>query len=163
LQPKSNSLNNNILISACLLGEKVRYDGTDSLLDHALIKKWQTEGRLIPICPEVAGGLPVPRAPSEIVSHGATVQIINTENKDVTEQFIQGAQAALQQAQKHHCIAAILTENSPSCGSQSIYDGRFSGTKKQGVGITTALLRKNGVAVFNQYQLAALKRFLEHQ
>ncbi len=149
-------MNNKILISACLLGEKVRYDGAGSLLDHPLIIKWQAENRLVPICPEVAGGLPIPRAPSEIVNHSATIQVINSKDSDVTQHFIKGAQAALQLAKKHHCTSAILTENSPSCGSQMIYDGSFSGTKKQGAGITTTLLRQHGITVFNQYQLARM-------
>ncbi len=154
-------MNNKILISACLLGEKVRYDGADALLDHPLIVKWQAENRLVPICPEVAGGLPIPRAPSEIINHGTTIQVINSQDLDVTHYFIEGAQAALKLAKKHQCIAAILTENSPSCGSQMIYDGSFSGTKKPGMGANSALLRQHGIMVFNQYQLTQLARKLQ--
>ena len=151
---------NTILISACLLGEKVRYNGKDLFLDHPLIQKWQSQDRLIPICPEVAGGLPVPRAPAEIISHASNTQIINSEKQDVTEPFLEGAKAALKLAQKHHCRAAILTESSPSCGSQTIYDGSFSGTKIQGAGITTALLLRHNIAVFNQFQLEAVDKLL---
>ena len=152
----------NILISACLLGNPVRYNNTDLLLDHPLIKQWQIEARLISICPEVAGGLPIPRAPAEIVNgDGKEVlknksKVIDNTGDDVTEAFILGAHKALKIAIKNHCVAAILTERSPSCGSSIIYDGSFSGVRKEGVGVTTALLEQNGIRVFNQYQLDEL-------
>ncbi|MCF6189017.1 MAG: DUF523 domain-containing protein [Cocleimonas sp.] len=156
----------NILISACLLGNPVRYDGTDLLIDHPLLQQWKKEGRLISICPEVAGGLSTPRAPAEIVGkNGASVllsdtQVINNVGEDVTKAFVFGANKALQLAKANHCIAAVLTERSPSCGSNLIYDGSFSGARKSGMGVTTALLEKNGIRVFNQYQLEKLQRYL---
>ena len=155
-----------ILISACLLGNPVRYNATDLFLEHPLLKQWEQEGRLISICPEVAGGLPVPRAPAEITSgDGVAVlqlqsKVLDTQQQDVTDAFIKGAQQALLLAQQHHCVAAILTEGSPSCGSQQIYDGSFSATKKTGVGVTTALLEENNIKVFNQYQLEQLEDYL---
>ena len=156
----------NILISACLLGNPVRYNATDLLLTHPLIKKWQSEDRLISICPEVAGGLPVPRSPAEITSgDGLSVlqqqsKVCDKNNTDVSEAFVNGAHQALTLAQQNSCVAAILTEGSPSCGSQQIYDGSFSSTKKTGVGVTTALLEQNNIKVFNQYQLELLEAFL---
>ncbi len=156
----------NILISACLLGNPVRYNGTDLLLDHPLIKKWELEGRLISICPEVAGGLPTPRAPAEIVNGGGgsvlskKSNVINKQGEDVSDAFILGAHEALTLAKENNCHAAILTERSPSCGSNIIYDGSFSNIKKKGVGVTSALLEQNGIKVFNQNQLEALKAHL---
>jgi uncharacterized protein YbbK (DUF523 family) len=156
----------NILISACLLGSPVRYNGTDLLLDHPLIKQWKKEGRLISICPEVAGGMPTPRAPAEIVGGDGNkvlskeVQVINNNKEDATEAFIIGANKALQIAKENNCVVAILTERSPSCGSSQIYDGSFSGVRKQGIGVTTALLESNGIKVFNQYQLEELQEYI---
>lgn len=149
---------NNILISACLLGHSVRYDGNHSLIEHPLIKQWQQQNRLIPLCPEVEGGLPIPRAPAEIINPSL---ILNTDNKDVTQAFILGAQKALQTARDNHCTVAILTERSPSCGSNEIYDGRFNRTTKRGMGITTALLEQHGITVFNQYNLEAAEEYLQ--
>ncbi len=147
----------NILISACLLGNPVRYNGTDLLIDHPLLKQWQKEGRLISICPEVAGGLPTPRAPAEIVNDS----VIDNTGKDVTKGFALGASKTLQLAKENHCAVAILTERSPSCGSHIIYDGSFSGIRKEGAGVTAALLKQNGIRVFNQYQLEELQDYLE--
>jgi uncharacterized protein YbbK (DUF523 family) len=156
-----------ILISACLLGEPVRYNGTDlSLKHHTLIKQWCDSQQLVSICPEVAGGMTIPRNPAEI-SEGDGYSVLNFQAKvtdknlcDVSESFILGAKKALSLAQKHHCIAAILTERSPSCGSQLIYDGSFSNTRKSGLGVTTALLEQNNIKVFNQYQLEQLEEYL---
>ncbi len=156
----------NILISACLLGSPVRYNGTDLLIDHPLLKQWQEEGRLVSICPEVAGGMSTPRAPAEIRGgDGNTVlsknsQVIDSNGDNVTDAFIKGANKALQIAKENNCIAAILTERSPSCGSSMIYDGSFSGVQKSGMGITTALLEKNGIRVFSQNQLEKLQTYL---
>ena len=156
----------NILISACLLGNPVRYDGTDLLIDHALLQQWKKDGCLIGICPEVAGGLSTPRAPAEIVGeNGASVlsgdtQVINNEKENVTKAFVLGANKALQLAKANNCTVAILTERSPSCGSSLIYDGSFSGMRKSGMGVTAALLEQNGIHVFNQYQLEELQAYL---
>lgn len=149
----------NILISACLLGSPVRYDGTNLLLDHPLLKEWQQQGRLIPICPEVAGGMSTPRAPAEIVSIGEST-VLDCNQQDVSKAFHLGAEKALQLAKDNNCKVAILTERSPSCGSSFIYDGSFSGTTITGMGITATLLEKNGIRVFNQYQIGALNRYL---
>ena len=155
-----------ILISACLLGSPVRYNATDLLLEHPLMKKWQTENALVPLCPEVAGGLPTPRNPAEINSgDGLSVlrgqsKVQDKDDNDVTGAFVNGANHALKIAQQHNCAAAILTERSPSCGSQQIYDGSFSGVRKSGVGVTTALLEQNNIKVFNQHQLEQLEACL---
>ncbi len=158
----------NILVSACLLGSAVRYNGTDLLIDHPLMKKWQAENRLVSICPEVAGGMSVPRAPAEIQNGdgksvlGGKSKVLDNEGNDVTNAFIRGALQALKTALDNDCVAAILTEHSPSCGSNMVYDGSFTKKKIAGVGVTTSLLEQNHIPVFNQQQLEDLQIYLEN-
>lgn len=156
-----------ILISACLLGEKVRYDGGDSHTHSPVIKKWQQQGRLVLLCPEIAGGLAIPRAPAEIM-HGNGVMVLNNtarvmtaNHKDLSQQFISGAEQALALAQKHRIKLAILKEGSPSCGSSYIYDGSFTATKQTGTGVTTALLQQNHIKVFSEHCLGEASAFIE--
>ena len=156
-----------ILISACLLGNPVRYDGTDLFIDHPLIKKWLDQERLIAICPEVEGGMPVPRAPAEISKGdgksvlGGKSRVMDSNGEDVTNAFIKGALKTLKMALDNDCVAAILTEHSPSCGSNRVYDGTFTKTKRDGVGVTTSMLEQNHIPVFNQEQLEDLQLYLE--
>jgi len=145
-----------ILVSACLLGEKVRYDGGDSR-QTGLLEQWREEGRLIVICPEVAGGLPVPRPPAEIQPGG---HIITVEGENVTAAFEQGAQKALNLCKEHHIHIAILKEGSPSCGSSLINDGHFSHAKISGQGVTTQLLEANGIFVFSENELDQAEAYL---
>ena len=155
-----------ILISSCLLGEQVKYNGGDNLVKSALLEKWQKQERLVPICPELAGGLPVPRDPVEIQKgEGADILAGNAialdiNNKDVTDDFVKGAQAALALAKKHNISIAILKERSPSCGSSMIYNGDFSGTLKEGKGVTARLLEQHGIRVFSEDQLEVVDRLL---
>ncbi|MCG5219776.1 DUF523 domain-containing protein [Streptosporangium sp. KLBMP 9127] len=150
-----------ILVSACLMGRKVRYDGRAKSSDHALLAAWRAEGRLVAFCPEVAGGLPVPRPPAEIEggAGGAAVltgaaRVLTPEGDDVTGAFLAGAQAALAVAASFGVRIAILKEGSPSCGTLSVYDGTFRGRTLPGQGITTALLESHGVRVFNEDHIA---------
>jgi uncharacterized protein YbbK (DUF523 family) len=146
-----------ILISACLLGEPVRYDGKSNRLANQQLEAWQQQGKLLPICPEVCGGLATPRPPAEIIA-GNKVQ---TElGIDVSLQFEKGAQHTLDLALKHNIKFAILTEKSPSCGSQKIYDGQFKRHLINGQGITTRLLEKHGIQVFNQHEIEKLKKLI---
>jgi uncharacterized protein YbbK (DUF523 family) len=145
-----------ILISACFLGEKVRYNGEIKLLKHVLIDRWHTEQRLIPICPEVIGGLSVPRAAAEI--HEG--KVITCDGLDVTQQFKSGANKALALCQRHNIRFALLKESSPSCGSHSIYDGTFNGVKIVGQGVCTQLLEKNGIKVFSELTIKELASLL---
>jgi uncharacterized protein YbbK (DUF523 family) len=114
---------------------------------------------VVPLCPEVAGGLPVPRPPAEIqTGDGAAVlagraRILARDGNDVTAQFVAGAARALEAVQQARIRVAVLKARSPSCGSQRIYDGTFSGTLREGDGTTAALLRAHGVAVFDESQL----------
>lgn len=142
-----------ILISACLYGEAVRYDGRDNLIDCPQLKAWKAQGRLIVLCPEVSGGLPTPRPPAELQTDG---EVITAEGDDVTRSFQLGAQQAIALCRQHQIKLALLKENSPSCGSHFIYNGQFSGTKIPGQGLTAATLQANGVTVFSEYQLDEL-------
>lgn len=149
-----------VLVSACLLGEKVRYDGDDKLcLNHTLLQ-WREEGRIVPLCPEIAGGFPVPRPPAEITDSrgGAAVlmnkaRVVEITGRDVTVGFLAGAAAALAQVKRYGIRIAVLKEGSPSCGSAYTYDGTFSGGTASEPGVTTALLREHGVQVFSELEL----------
>lgn len=154
-----------ILISACLLGHAVRYDGKGKLLEHPAIERWKSEGRLVSICPEMAGGMPVPRPPAEI-ENGASgldvlegrARVLEITGGDVTAEFLNGAHKALAFAQSNGCDYALLIDGSPSCGSIAIYDGSFSGTKHVGNGITAALLAQAGIAIFSHTQIDELSK-----
>ncbi|QPF74799.1 DUF523 domain-containing protein [Roseateles sp. DAIF2] len=159
-----------LLISACLLGSPVRYHGRGAACGHALLAQWRGEGRLVPICPEVAGGLPTPRPPAEIEpgQGGAAVlrraaRVIDASGADVSAAFVGGAELALALARERGIRVAVLKEDSPSCGSERIYDGRFAGARVAGEGVSAALLRAAGLLVFSEHQLeqaaAALARF----
>jgi len=148
-----------ILISQCFLGNKVRYDGSGKLLVHPLISLWQQQSRLISICPEMAGGLPVPRDPAEI--NPLNGQVITKKGLNVTPQFTKGADCALSLCLTHKIRFALLKESSPSCGSTFIYDGKFNNKKIAGAGITTQLLRQQGIKVFSEDNLAELVPLLD--
>lgn len=152
-----------ILISACLLGQPVRYDGRGLRIEHGLLARWQERGWLVPICPEVAGGLPTPRPPAEIVRQPGGARVLTATGEDCSEAFERGAQAALALARRMGCRHAVLTERSPSCGSTQVYDGGFAGRLIDGQGLTAALLRRHGVQVFSQHQLDALNDMLLRQ
>jgi uncharacterized protein YbbK (DUF523 family) len=147
-----------ILVSRCLLGHRVRYDGGSSGPFDQL-QAWRDEGRVVPLCPEVAGGLPTPRAAAEIPGgQGSEVldgqaAVMTTEGEDVSAQFLSGAYQALELVQRHAIRVAILKANSPSCGNLLTYDGTFSGVKVSGEGVTAALLRRHGVLVFSELEL----------
>ncbi|MDX8383872.1 MAG: DUF523 domain-containing protein [Ghiorsea sp.] len=146
-----------ILISACLVGEAVRYDGGDCLgyLDaqaKAYIQRWQEHGLLLPFCPEVAGGLDVPRMAAEIKGN----RVLTATGQDVSSAFQSGAQQALDLCLQHHIRIAILKQGSPSCGNSRINDGTFSKTKIAGQGITAKLLQQHGIRVLNEAELSGL-------
>jgi uncharacterized protein YbbK (DUF523 family) len=157
-----------ILVSACLVGEHVRYNGVAMEFDNQILKYWRNNELVVAICPEVAGGLPVPRPSSEIFgADGGQVlnglkKVINANGQDVTQCFLDGAQKALLLARFHKIKLAILKEGSPSCGSGYIYDGSFSKTKKSGKGVTAALLEQNGIRVFNELEISKAEKYLKH-
>ncbi|MDO9322345.1 MAG: DUF523 domain-containing protein [Pseudomonas sp.] len=147
-----------ILVSACLLGQPVRYDGGVHGPFAALLQ-WQQQGRVVALCPEVAGGLPTPREPAEILG-GQGGQVLDgliavrtVTGEDVSAAFVAGAQIAERLVQQHGIRVAVLKARSPSCGNHQNYDGSFSGTLVAGEGVTAAALRRLGVQVFNEAQL----------
>lgn len=142
-----------ILVSACLLGVPCRYDGASKPVEA--ICALQGEYDLIPVCPEVLGGLPTPRTPSEIVGE----RVMMRDGRDVTENYRRGAAEALRIARKNDCTLAILKEKSPSCGSGKIYDGSFTRTLVDGDGITAALLKANGIPVIGESEINASDLF----
>ncbi|WP_267400867.1 DUF523 domain-containing protein [Pseudomonas sp. GM_Psu_2] len=154
-----------ILVSRCLLGHRVRYDG-GAHGPFDLLGVWQSEGRIVPLCPEVAGGLPTPRPPAEIPGGqgGAVldgrVAVVTVGGEDVTTAFVAGAEAALELIARHGIRLAVLKARSPSCGNLENYDGSFSGTRVAGEGVTAAALKRAGVAVFNETELVAAQHLL---
>ncbi|AXA68467.1 DUF523 domain-containing protein [Pseudomonas oryzihabitans] len=154
-----------ILVSRCLLGHRVRYDG-GAHGPFDLLAVWQAQGRVVPLCPEVAGGLPTPRPPAEIPGGqgGAVLDgrlpVVTDSGEDVTLAFIAGADAALELIARHGIRLAVLKARSPSCGNVENYDGSFSGTRVAGEGVTAAALKRAGVAVFNETELQEAQRLL---
>ena len=140
----------NVLISACLLGVSCRYDGLSKPLDAKIIENLRSRYHLIPICPEIFGGLPTPRIPAEIQ---ADRRVLRKDGKDITDEYKKGAKEALRLAKLFDCKLAILKERSPSCGSGVIYDGSFTGNKINGDGITAELLKKEGIRIIGESEL----------
>ena len=136
-----------ILVSACLLGENCKYNGKNNRNKKVL--EYIKDKEVIPICPEVFGGLSTPRIPSEI--KGDTV--INKEGNDVTKNFMDGAYKTLSIAKKYNIKKAILKQKSPSCGCGKIYDGNFNGNVIDGDGITTRLLKENNIEILTEEDL----------
>ncbi|WP_294907722.1 DUF523 domain-containing protein [Tatumella sp. UBA2305] len=151
-----------ILVSACLMGFRVRYDGSDKPAVLDALEQLRQENRLVICCPEQAAGLPTPRLPAEIcggegedVLSGNAV-ILENHGKDVTREYLKGARLALQVAQQTGCRYALLADGSPTCGSQKIYCGDFSGHQINGSGIAATLLRRHGIEVFSEQQIPQL-------
>lgn len=147
-----------ILVSSCLAGLKVRYNGTHSL-DHKLSKLIE-ENKAIPVCPELLGGFSTPREPAEIIGgNGEDVldgkaKVVEKSGRDVTELYIKGAYSTFKKTKAVNATVVVLKEYSPSCGSSMIYNGEFMGEKITGNGVTTALLKRNGLRVISEEQLA---------
>ena len=146
-----------ILVSACLLGEAVRYDGA-AHGPFAQLQAWQAEGRVLALCPEMAGGLPTPRPPAEILGgQGRAVlagqQVVrDCHGRDVSDAFRAGAARALALVREQGIGMAVLKARSPSCGNRQTYSGEFSGRLVDGAGVTAAALQAAGGVVFNEYE-----------
>ena len=136
-----------LLISACLLGVPCRYDGKSKPSEAALALGEEYE--LVPFCPECYGGLPTPRPPAEIRGD----RVVTEAGKDVTEEYMRGAESALALCQALKIEDACLKSRSPSCGNCEIYDGTFSGARVSGQGMTVRLLQKNRIRVFSEEDL----------
>lgn len=139
-----------ILVSACLAGQRCRYDGK-SLLIPAIVELVE-KGRAIPVCPEQLGGLPTPRPPAERQGQ----KVVTVDGVDVTEAFNRGAAEALRIAREHGCRLAVMKAESPSCGRDWIHDGTFSNTLTEGDGVTVELLQKNGIPALNENEIDRL-------
>jgi uncharacterized protein YbbK (DUF523 family) len=156
-----------VLVSACLLGQAVRYNATDRRCDDDVLRRWMADGIVVAVCPEVAGGLSVPRPAAEIsgASGGAAVlrgqaRVVATTGDDVTAAFVRGADQALARAEEQGIRVAVLKEGSPSCGSGYSYDGTFRGVRVPAPGVTAARLMEAGVRVFSEHQFAEADRCL---
>ena len=136
-----------ILISACLVGDNCKYNGGNN--KSPLIDKLLERYELVPFCPEVEGGLPTPRHPSERI--GERVKMDN--GKDVTFNYNRGADLAMNICLHLGIKVAILKENSPSCGVHNVYDGTFSKKLKRGEGVTSEKLRKKGIRVISENEI----------
>lgn len=141
----------NILVSHCFLGEPCRYDGA-SRLDRQIIELHRAGHNLIPVCPEVLGGLEVPRSPAEIQSDG---RVLTQDGKDVTAAYCSGAERAVEIARENGCTVAILKARSPSCGCGEVYDGTFTGSVTPGWGVAARMLREAGIEVMDEEHLQA--------
>ena len=140
-----------ILISACLIGDKTKYDGGDNLSKNPFLDQLLEKYELVPYCPEVGGGLSTPRLPSERKKD----RVINIEGKDVTKEYHKGADRALDLCLYLGIKVAILKERSPSCGVHEIHDGSFSERLIKGEGVTTELLKRKGIRVISEDEIEA--------
>lgn len=153
-------------MSACLLGERVRYHGDDAALESDVLDRWRAEGRLVPTCPETAAGLPVPRPPAEILGGDGDAVIDgqapvgDSTGADVTAQFLAGGRSTAALARMAGVRLAVLKDGSPSCGSTYVHDGTFRGQRSAGHGVTTAMLLRDGIRVFNERQVAEAAAYL---
>ena len=140
----------NLLISACLLGVRCRYDGKS--VGHVDISALSKKYNLIPICPEIYGGLETPRTPSERIGD----LVMMKDGTDVTENYLRGAEETFRLAELFSCKKALLKERSPSCGKGMIYDGSFSGVLTKGDGVTVEYLKSHGIEVFGESEIDKL-------
>lgn len=147
-----------ILVSECLYGGRiVRYDGKDKSETNPIFLRWKEEGRLVPVCPEVFGGLPTPRPDSQRKGN----KVVNREGVNVTAEYVKGAEEALRLARENDVAFCIMKEKSPSCGSKIIYDGSFTGKKIPGQGLTVERLRNAGFQVFSEEDLNEAEEYLK--
>lgn len=137
-----------VLVSACLLGENCKYDGGNNRNEPVI--KFVAGHKVVPVCPEVLGGLPTPRQPSELIGN----RVINKDGISVDEQFRTGAKEALTIALKNEVDTAILQSRSPSCGVNEVYDGTFTDTLIHGRGIFAQMLDDAGIKVIDASAIA---------
>lgn len=165
--PPSEVAISKVLVSGCLNGPMIRFNQTNVLVESPIWDLWAAEGRLVPFCAELAAGFSIPRPPAEILGgDGSSVicgagTVAEDTGGDVTEQFMKGAHLAVAHAIERGCVAAVLTDGSPSCGSTYIYDGSFEGGTKVGSGVVAQLLIDNGVPVFPESQLEEAAQYIK--
>jgi len=146
-----------LLVSSCLLGIDVKYDGGNNIIEG--LEKLSDVFNIYPICPEVEGGMVVPRLPSEIVST-SPLSVQNEYGIEVTDYFKYGAIGAMNICKNSDIKIALLKSNSPSCGNIKVYDGTFSGKLVDGIGITANTLQHNKIKVFNETQIDELYEYI---
>lgn len=146
-----------ILVSGCLYGWNCRYDGKSAKCEDEIFSEWREKGMLVPVCPEMDGGLDAPRKPCEIVGD----KVLSKDGEDFTEQYKKGAEAALARAIECGAELCILKDNSPSCGSMFVYDGSFSGKKDFGRGFAAELLKEYGLPVYSENELQLANSYLK--
>lgn len=142
----------NVLISACLLGVDCKYNGSNNKLDDKIIHSLKEKYNLIPVCPEIMGGMPTPRNPVEI-SDG---KVFDYDGEEFTKEFEKGSEEVVKLAKLYDTTIAILKENSPSCGSNYIYDGTFNHQKIKGMGIAAHKLSKENIKLFSEENVKIL-------
>lgn len=142
----------NVLISACLLGVDCKYNGSNNKLDEEIIHSLKEKYNLIPVCPEIMGGLPTPRNPVEIKDG----KVFDYDGEEFTEEFKKGSEEVVKLAKLYNPTIAILKENSPSCGSNYIYDGTFNHHKIKGMGIAARKLSEEYIRLFNEENIKIL-------
>jgi D-alanine-D-alanine ligase len=142
-----------ILVSGCLVGMKINYQEKGHLVEE--IRRLMLQGQAVAVCPEVLAGLPTPRDPAEIRIVDGEQAVVNERHEDLTEAFKLGAQRTLDVARQNGVKIAVLKSRSPSCGCGKIYDGSFSKTLVDGDGLTTALLKANGIRVITEEDFIA--------
>ena len=141
-----------LLISACLAGENCKYSGGNNFIGETALASLGDKYELVSVCPEVMGGLSVPRCPCERIG----ARVMNERGEDVTAQFKAGAELTADICERQGVKKALLKEKSPSCGSGRIYDGTFSHTVIAGDGVTAERLRALGIALFGESELEML-------
>ena len=146
-----------VLISACLLGDNVKYSGGNNLTPElvTLLEKYNVD--IVKVCPECFAGLPIPRVPSEIKE----TKVFSKDGRDITEEFLSGAEKTFKIAKENQIDFAILKERSPSCGSSYIYDGSFSGKVIQGQGLTVRKLNEENIVIFSEENLEEIEKYLQ--
>jgi len=155
-----------VLVSSCLLGERVRYHGGDALCSSDILDRWQAEDRIVAACPETAAGLAVPRPAAEIAGgDGAAVLrgeaiVGDSAGADLTEALVRGARCVLETALARGVRLAVLKDGSPSCATSYVYDGTFRGQRGLGQGVAAALLAQAGIRVFSERELDQAAAYL---
>lgn len=136
-----------VIVSACLLGENCKYNGSNNRCQKVI--DFVKDHEVIPVCPEQMGGLSTPRLPAEITNG----KVMNTEGVSVDAEFCKGAEAALEIALEKEATHAILQPRSPSCGCKQVYDGTFSKTLIPGKGVFAQMLADHGIELLEPNDL----------
>lgn len=136
------------LVSACLMGDNCKYNGKNNLDKNIL--EFLKDKEYIKVCPECLGGLSIPRTKAEIIND----KVINSDGVDVSNNYLNGASKTLSIALNNDCQVAIFKSKSPSCGCGKVYDGTFKKNLVAGDGITTRLLKENGIKVINNDEMS---------